>query len=326
MEAQAARDIQELKKEIYSWTICHRCSLSDNMVDFIRKHLNDAANSPLGYFYLLIKLHKTPISGRPVCLDCGSLPHALGQWVNKTLQPIVQDQALYFKNSAELKSEMEQLDLPANISLFTYDAIAMYPNIDTAQCIEWLSNYLTGPNISSKFGYSSEALIEAIKLVMENNCMRFGDVIVKQVSGIAMEMSPAPTIANLFMAIYEKTHVLQYVPHVVLYLCSFINDGIGIWLHDPDPTIDKNNWLNFQTCLNNSGQKWVFGERSDEVVFMDLWLKIDEKKIVTSLFAKIMALHLYIPPHSCHAPGILSGMVLIMSYASINSAHVQPTL
>jgi hypothetical protein len=49
--------------------------------------------------------------------------------------------------------------------------------------------------------------------MMENICMRFGDVIVKQVSGIAMGMSPALTIANLFVAIYEKTHVIQYVSH-----------------------------------------------------------------------------------------------------------------
>jgi hypothetical protein len=95
---------------------------------------------------------------------------------------------------------------------------------------------------------------------------------------------------------------------VVLYLHCFVNDGICIWLHDPDPTIDKNNWLNFQTCLNKNGLKWVFSKRSDEVVFMDLQLKIEGKKIVTSLFTKQMALHLYIPPHSYHAMGILSGI------------------
>jgi hypothetical protein len=42
---------------------------------------------------------------------------------------------------------------------------------------------------------------------------------------------------------------------------------------------------------------------------VDLRLKIEGKKIVTSLFAKPKALHLYIPPHSCHAPGILTGIV-----------------
>jgi hypothetical protein len=132
------------------------------VVNYIRKHLGDAADDPLGYFYLLIKIDNTPISGRPVCSYCGSLPHALGQWVDKTLQPIVQDQTLNFKNPAEMKSEMEQLDLPADISLFTYNTVAMYPNIDTTQYIEWLSNYLTNPDISSKFGYSPEVLLDAI--------------------------------------------------------------------------------------------------------------------------------------------------------------------
>ncbi len=87
------------------------------MVNYIRKHLDDAADDPLRYFYLLIKLHKTPMSGKPVSSNCGSLPHAFGQWIDKTLQPIVQDQALYFTSSAELKSEMEQLDLPINTIL-----------------------------------------------------------------------------------------------------------------------------------------------------------------------------------------------------------------
>ena len=42
---------------------------------------------------------------------------------------------------------------------------------------------------------------------------------------------------------------------------------------------------------------------------MDLQLKIKEKKVVTSLYAKPMVLHLYIPPHLCHVPGVLPGIV-----------------
>ncbi len=103
-EAQAEGGVQVLQEEIYSWTVCHH-----DVVNYIRKHFGNAAADALGYFYLLIQIHKTPIAGHPVCLDCGSLPHALGQWVNKMLQPVVQDQALYFKNSAELKLEMENL-------------------------------------------------------------------------------------------------------------------------------------------------------------------------------------------------------------------------
>jgi hypothetical protein len=308
-EEQAAKDIDKLRAEIYYWTICHRQLLLDDAVNFIRKHLEDSAEDPLGYFYLLIKLNKQPISGRPVCLDCGSLPHALGCWVDKTLQPIVKDQALYLKNSAALKEELELMEIPHNASLFTYDAVAMYPSINTAQCIARLLEYLSSPEISSKYGFSPKALLEALTLVMLNNRMRFGDIIVKQLSGIAMGMSPAPTIANLFMAIHENTHVLPYIPQVVLYLCRFIDDDFGVWLHDPDPLIGESNWREFQANLNSSGLKWIFSEWSNEVVFMDLRLKIKEKMVVTSLYAKPMALHLYIPPHSCHAPGVLPGIV-----------------
>ncbi len=41
---------------------------------------------------------------------------------------------------------------------------------------------------------------------------------------------------------------------------------------------------------------------------MDLRLKIEGNKVVTSLYAKPLALHLYLSPHSCHAPGVLSGL------------------
>ena len=220
----------------------------------------------------------------------------------------MKDHAFYLKNSTALKEELERMELPPNASLFTYDAITMYPSINITQCILCLLEYLSSSEITSRYGFSSKALIEALTLLMLNNRMRFRDIIVKQHSGIAMGMSPAPTITNLFMAIYKTTHVLPYIPQVVLYVHHFI-DGVGIWLHNPDPLVDKSNWLNFQACQNDSGLKWIFSERTTEVVFMDLQLKIEAKKVVASLYAKPMALHLYIPPHLCHAPEVLPGIV-----------------
>ncbi len=185
----------------------------------------------------------------------------------------------------------------------------MYPSINTADCLAQLLEYLLNTEVITKYGFSPTALLKAMKLVMYNNPIRFGDLIVKQLSGIAMGMLPAPTIANLYVAIYEHPHILQYIPQVVLYPYHFIDNGLGIWLHDPDPKVDEKNWQEFQACLNNSGLRWIFSERSNKAVFMDLQLKVDGKKITSSLYAKPMALHLYIPPHSCHAPGVLSGLV-----------------
>ena len=72
-----------------------------------------------------------------------------------------------------------------------------YNQANTTQCIARLLDYLSSPEISSKYGFSPKALLEALTLVMLNNRMRFGDIIVKQLSGIAMGMSPAPTTCTL---------------------------------------------------------------------------------------------------------------------------------
>ena len=122
-------------------------------------------------------------------------------------------------------------------------------------------------------------------------------------------MSPAPSIANLFVAIYEETYIKPFPSTVLPFLKRFINDGFGIWVRDPDAMIDKQNWENFQTLINGMGLTWEFSHRSNEVVFMDLTITLTNGKITTKLFAKPLALHLYIPPFSCHAPGVATGLI-----------------
>jgi hypothetical protein len=124
-----------------------------------------------------------------------------------------------------------------------------------------------------------------------------------------MGMSPAPTLANLFGAIYKEEYVLPFVPAIVIYLHRFIDNGFGIWLHGPDPAVDESNWKVFKACLNNSGIQWTFSKHADEAIFMDLRLKIKGKKVMTSLYAMPLVLHLYLPPHSCHTPRVLSGLI-----------------
>ena len=53
----------------------------------------------------------------------------------------------------------------------------------------------------------------------------------------------------------------------------------------------------------------LFSQQSNKVVFMDLTLTITNGKISTKLYAKPMVLHLYIPPFSCHTPGISTGLI-----------------
>ncbi len=52
-----------------------------------------------------------------------------------------------------------------------------------------------------------------------------------------MGMSPAPTIANLYVGIYKRNHVIPLVGvEYLMFFKRFIDDGSAVWLQDKDPT------------------------------------------------------------------------------------------
>jgi len=221
------------------------------------------------------------------------------------LQPVVTSQPTYFKDSFALKRELNTLVIPPNASLFTYDAVLMYTNIEIDDCLERISTFLS--TIWDKI--ECAAVTSAMEIVMRNNRIRFGDLIFHQIRGVAMGMSPAPTIANLYVAIYEATHILPLLTKFLFSLKRFINNGLGIRLHDPDPDVDAANWILFKTLINAMGLRWTSTKLSKKVIFMDMTIEISGSRLVTALYAKPMALYQYIPPTSCHPPGAPTGLV-----------------
>ncbi len=146
-------------------------------------------------------------------------------------------------------------------------------------------------------------------IVMKNNRMQFGNLIYHQICRVAMGMSPALTIANLCVAIYETAHIIPLHDKYLLFYKRFIDDGFAVWLHDLDPTVDAKNWTNFQAILNMMGLNWMFKSTHKKLIFMDMMIGIIDDKLVTTIYAKPLVLYQYIPPNSCHPPGVLTGLV-----------------
>jgi hypothetical protein len=97
----------------------------------------------------------------------------------------------------------------------------------------------------------------------------------------------------------------------LIYYKRFIDDVFGCWFHDDDTEIDAQEWAAFKMAMNSdSGLEWDISAHAQCVNFMDLTLSIKNNKIHTTLYQKTMNLYLYIPPHSSHPPGVLTGLVL----------------
>jgi hypothetical protein len=257
-----------------------------------------------------MKVHKTPLKTRPIVSCSGSLFQPLGLWVDSMLQIVACVQPAYFKNSFDLKEELVSLDLPPGTLLFTADAQSMYTNIPTDKALQVIGDYLR--ENSERFPSVPIApLMEALYLIMKYNYFTFGDTIYHQKTGTAMGTPPAPPYANLYFAIFEQAYQAMF-PELRLYR-RFIDDVLGAWNSSDDTRFDL-----FKSTMNDTshGLTWDFIGLADEVVFMDLRIRItpDNARILTSLYEKPMNTHLYIPPLSAHPPGLLPGLV----YGMIN--------
>jgi hypothetical protein len=235
-----------------------------------------------------------------------SLPHGLGKWVTEMLLPLAQKQDSYFKDSFALKDMLDDIIVPANGLLFTSDATSMYTEILTEPAIQVISEYIRATCGDDKIW---QALIDALKIVFRNNIFKLGDTTWRQTSGTGMGISPAPPWATLFYALHEKDMVPRWQKYVSFYK-RFIDDVFGIWLSDPDPTVNLEMWNAFQSDMNAwYGLEWTCTTPSHTCNFMDLTITIENGKLSTTLFEKAQNLHLYLPPTSSHPRGCSTGLV-----------------
>ena len=89
-------------------------------------------------------------------------------------------------------------------------------------------------------------------------------------------------------------------------------DLLYLWKHspDPDPEIDQIYWLLFQSTMSSCGVSWTFSNRFNKALFLDMNIWTKKGRLLISLFTKPLNRHLFIPPNSCHSPGVFKRLVL----------------
>jgi hypothetical protein len=152
---------------------------------------------------------------------------------------------------------------------------------------------------------------------MRCNIFSFGDAFWHQISGIEMGCPPAPPWANTLFGLFEAIFLPIFQDNLSLFKI-FIHDVNGIWTIQ-NPATNDETWEQFKAALNDDAStlEWIISSPSQVVEFMDMTLSIQHDIITTTLYEKPSNYHLYIPPHSCHPPGLPRGMV----YGMVNHLH-----
>ena len=316
---QAQMRLGQLALALQKWIAKYADKVNSHCKKYMTEKLETNEHDRLSYLYLTMKVHKneTPCPSRPICSCSGSLLEPLGQAINKLLQPFAQKQPYYLKNSLDLKQKLEALGpLPPNSYLFTADARSMYTNLPIDHAIQCIKEYLQSfPDPDDKIPIV--AIVSGLKLLMHNNMFKFGDCTFLQTDGTAMGTPPAPPVAQISYGTHELNFVPEFVPNLKFY-SRYIDDVIGIYtITNSDE--DHHTWALLQARMNAfPGLTWDISARKQSVDFLDLTISIGEdRRINTTLYEKPLNLHLYLPPHSSHPPGVLLGLV----YGNVRRIH-----
>ena len=76
--------------------------------------------------------------------------------------------------------------------------------------------------------------------------------------------------------------------------------------------------------------QWTMTDVGKSVIFLDLHIRLNCSTFSTTIYEKKLNLHLYIPPHSCHSPGVLKGVIFGSVHRALNlntdTSNIQPFL
>ena len=269
-------------------------------------------------FYLLPKLHKLVLAGRPITSSVSWVLHPLSKILDDILQPFLKRTPAYLSDSADLIRALQSTTVPENSLLITADVDALYPSIPTPDGIDIVMKYLnTSPHFTDL--NKPPHLRRALLLVLTNNYVEFNDKYYLQKSGTAMGTPVAVCYASLFLAALEEPLIKH--PNVILYR-RFIDDIFVIWRNNknssPHDFIKDLNSLHPNITLSHDIE-------THSVDFLDLTIykstNIKHGQLDTRIFQKKFNKFLYIPYSSYHADSQKQAFIngLLTSFLRVNS-------
>jgi hypothetical protein len=257
------------------------------------------------FFYLLPKLHKSPVSSRPIVSCIRSVTSPVSVLLDHLLQPLVQQLPTVIKDSRQLVQLLEHTTFDKNddIVLLTSDISSLFTAIPLDQGIELVRSLLLDHDVPEP---RATVLIRLLHLVLHHNFFAFGEDIYHQIKGTAMGSSVSVCFANTDVFYNFDRVVLQLA--LCLLFSRFLDDVFAV--------VKRKHLDQLLKLMKNAAPHLVFNtEWSDTSVnFMDLqiykgerWAK--EGRLDVRVFQKPVNRYLYLPPSSCHPPHVFRAWI-----------------
>ena len=292
--------------------------ISESVAKFLKSGEENVPN-----FYHLLKTHKIPCdienpelwiqdNGFPlrgIIAGQGGPLERLGGFVDHFLQPGMKQLPSFLQDTKHTLQILEEINEKIDsgevslegVALVTLDVESMYNNMTKDLARVATSQYLEGrrPGVTEEAKVSSQSILEALDLCLENNVFSFNEKNYRQKGGVGTGNKMSPPYTCLGMGKFEKGALSSGFPLVEL-IClwkRFIDDIIMLFKGTEEQCKELVTWLN---SLEPGVIKFKYEYSKNRVEFLDLVISIEHGKFVTNMFIKPSNKQLYLDYESNH--------------------------
>lgn len=154
--------------------------------------------------YYLPKVHKNPLKppGRPIVSGIDSITSCIGKFVDHFLQPLVTKTKAFLKDSRQIINEISTINMVKEALLVTADVSSQY-TIIPHEIGSMAARFFSNKDFTIKKSMK-EFVLKLLEFAMEHNYFFFDGEFYLQATVVAMGAKFAPSLANLFMALWEN--------------------------------------------------------------------------------------------------------------------------
>ena len=271
---------------------------------------------PLSKFYLLPKIHKSPISTRPIVACMNSCTYNASKYIDYILQPIMHTIKHILHSNVHLLRHLNITKFPSNCVLLTADVTSLYPSIDLTDGLLKLRQAITIYNTKYNKQIDCDTIVNMCAWVLHNNYFAFGNTVWLQKRGTAMGTPMAVVFANLYLAMLEKSVFTLYHtihPHTntntILLYVRYVDDILACVVSDSHATT-------LLTLLNHMHHTLTITHTVSDISidFLDMTIHKGVLFPTTKLldikpYQKPMNAYLYIPTFSNHRDTVYKAFI-----------------
>lgn len=259
-----------------------------------------AEQCTLPSFYILPKLHKVPVVGRPIVASHSWVTTAMSKWVAFHLNKLMVALPTVLSDTRSLLPRLDAIAIPPgqSVYLITADVSSLYTNIPIDSCLMVVGELLIGHPLE-------RPLMNALRFVLRNNYFEALGRVYHQVDGIAMGTPLAPPLANIFMAAYERRLSRRLGPLWPCLYVRYIDDIFAVVVgsrHHVDTFVTGLHGMSPHITLSVTVSSF-------SVEYLDLVVSVEGSRLQYEVHQKVLNRYLYISPFSYHPRHVFTGFI-----------------